>query len=563
MTKIAIDYFDKIYQAQASDKTTVIFAKFKNNRDEFIELCIPICDFKSVKNLKKILLTSGFDPFYNNKYTNVFQNEDDFCDKLSSYRFDKTYLLTPNSGWYCDKNNEHKYCYVLPNKTYGYKDIGIIYYNNDNTILEEFEKKGTFEEFYQTLDLCRYSKPLILTVGVALSSFLIKPLKLENYGIHLFGTSSIGKSTIAKVASSIMGAPNTYISWRMTDSGVEDTCIAHSDRLIVFDEAKLIDKDKKNIANRISDLSYFICAGVRKKRSQIYAMENNLNEGNWHFAFISTGEFSIRDNASSVSHVQDEGEKLRFIDVPAQMSNNYGIFSKIPQNYKSSVNLVEDILERLHKSHGHLGIRYIKNITKELNNNYVNFTDEFNKYVNFFCKKAEMPDISPLKHRFTKRFGIAFASLILANKWKLIPWSKKLIFQSVRYMYELSLNYIKSDREILEDGLKILRLNLDSSNKNVVNLAEYKSSDELKLALNSNNYIFYYQKDSKKSSGVWLMTQKTFNSLFVTDKQFTLVRTELNDIIPKTKDGYALHSLGHKVCRRMVALREKDLRKLL
>src|SRR5690606_18906148 len=59
----------------------------------------------------------------------------------------------------------------------------------------------------------------------------------ETCGFHFVGDSSLGKSTLLKVAASVYGAPAHYPrTWRATDNALEATAAAHSDCLLLLDE---------------------------------------------------------------------------------------------------------------------------------------------------------------------------------------------------------------------------------------------------------------------------------------------------------------------------------------
>ena len=229
----------------------VVTIRFNNIRGSWISITIPIMKFRNSIQLYKILSSKGF-PFPRDYDTQ------DFCRDLSQYEFMKTSLLSSQTGWY--KSPDEKYCYILPDSSFGSEYYSVIYKQDigDN---KKVPYIGTTDEYIRLLELCKYSPPAILTVGVALASFCLFPFSTETFGIHLFGASSICKSTLAKVASGIIGNPSDYIPWKTTEGGIEEACYTHRDRILVFDEAKLIANDRLKIAQRISDLSYFICAG--------------------------------------------------------------------------------------------------------------------------------------------------------------------------------------------------------------------------------------------------------------------------------------------------------------
>ena len=527
----------------------VVIIRFENIRGSWISITIPIMKFRDPMQLYKILLSKGF-PFPGDL------NEQEFCSDLSKYEFMKTSLLSSQTGWY--KSPDERYCYILPDSSFGVEYYSVIYKQDigDNKKLPYI---GNIDEYVILLDLCKYSPPAILTVGVALASFCLFPFSAETFGIHLYGDSSIGKSTLARVAGGIIGNPSEYIPWKTTEGGIEEACYTHRDRILVFDEAKLIANNRLKIAQRISDLSYFICAGQTKKRLKSYNRDNDLYVGDWELTFISTGEFGIIENAEETGHLKDGGEKLRFIDVPAQMSEKYGIFSKLPDGYNDSKNLINDIDNILLNNYGTLGREFIKSLASALNEDADNLRQNFNTQYEYFCNNIDVSAVGGYSQRFLSRFAFTYATLMLAASWQLVPWSQKCIFSAIKKMYALALNCIRDDKTILQEGLNILQKKLDKDSENYINLADLSSKEDIEAEWNSKK--FFSQKIDKEFS--WIIPSKTFKSWFMTPKQCMLVEDYLDDLIDKDDEGFALYSLGHKVRKRAIVLNNRKLKELL
>lgn len=190
-----IKKFDKMARKnlllQAEEHETgniVVILRFQNIRNSWTSLTIPIMCFRSSRQLYSILLSKDF-PFPNDG------SPAEFCDELSQYEFMKTSLLSSQTGWY--KSPDEKYCYILPDSSFGTEHYSVIYKQDigDN---KKVPYIGTTTEYIRLLDLCKYSPPAILTVGITLASFCLFPFSAETFGIHLFGDSSIGKSTLPK-----------------------------------------------------------------------------------------------------------------------------------------------------------------------------------------------------------------------------------------------------------------------------------------------------------------------------------------------------------------------------
>ena len=526
--------------------------EYENIRGSTVNVAVPLSKVRTKKLLSQILLDKGFPFDWKNK-----EMTDEICEFLSDYTPSSVILLSPQTGWY--QSDEGKYCYIMPQKSFGFKYFRVKFVGN-NIDTKYINQVGNLENYQKALELCQYSPATILAVGAALAAFCIAPFDFETFGLHFYGKSSTGKSTLSKVAAAVLYNPGKFITWKTTEAGVEEACYNHNGRCVVFDEAKLISKDKTKIASIISDLSYFICSGQTKKRSLAYSVGTGTSVGAWKLVFISTGEFGIIENALSVNHEKDDGEKLRFIDVPAVVSEEYGVFRKLPEGYTSSKELVFDILNLVKKNYGWLGYNFLKKMASKLNSDQqVQFRENFKQHIKFFESECSDGKHVGYTERLLSRFAIIYASLMQAMEWQLIPWSKKCIFKAVKEMYYTSLNCIKDDQDILQDGLNRLEKMLNVKNEHYHNLATFSSQEDILRAWGKPN--FFGKQNGKYFD--WIIPSKTFVSCFTSTKQKELVEEFLEDLIEKNDDGYGLCSLGHNVRKRAIVLDKDKLKKLL
>jgi putative DNA primase/helicase len=108
---------------------------------------------------------------------------------------------------------------VLPDRAYGPS-------NGEQVLLQttgaapELKAAGTLDGWRSEISTpARGNSRLMLAIGTALAGPLLYLLGEESGGFHLFGPSSIGKTTAAHVARSVWAMP--LGSWRTTDNGAE------------------------------------------------------------------------------------------------------------------------------------------------------------------------------------------------------------------------------------------------------------------------------------------------------------------------------------------------------
>lgn len=138
------------------------------------------------------------------------------------------------------------------------------------------------------------------TICAALAVPLLRVLGVASFGFSLFGDSSTGKSTMAKVAASIYGDPTAnswFPSWNGTQVGHEVRAQVLGDLPFFVDEVGSAD------ARSREKFLYMLMNGVGKIRG---AKAGGLRETvSWNTIVISTGETSmVPDNAATGAAVR-------------------------------------------------------------------------------------------------------------------------------------------------------------------------------------------------------------------------------------------------------------------
>lgn len=166
-----------------------------------------------------------------------------------------------------------------------------------------------------------------LFVSAALASVLIGPLNETPFLLNLWSETGAGKTITLKVAASVWGNPNQYIS--DSDSTVNalvaKAAILYDLPLIADDFAKAT-RDNKQLSN----LVYALSAGKEKDRLN---SESQLKGGKrWHSCTLSTNEFPLADDSlkgGAINRVLDiQGAPGAIFEDPGKVirtcDNSYG-----------------------------------------------------------------------------------------------------------------------------------------------------------------------------------------------------------------------------------------------
>src|SRR5207249_3789011 len=135
---------------------------------------------------------------------------------------------------------------------------------------------------------CSGNSRLVFAVSCAFAAPLLFGSESDSGGFHLYGPSSIGKSTALVVAGSVWGGggKNGYVeSWRTTANGLEAYAEAHNDCLAVLDEIAQVD------AREAADCLYMLANGMGKGRmTKTIGARRRLT---WSTLVLSSGEITL------------------------------------------------------------------------------------------------------------------------------------------------------------------------------------------------------------------------------------------------------------------------------
>jgi putative DNA primase/helicase len=203
--------------------------------------------------------------------------------------------------------------YVQPGDVIGPDGKGPVLVNSDAQPV--MGTRGTLEQWRSTIGTVAVGNPLLaLAIAASLSGAIRTPLDVANSGLHFYGDSTTGKTTLLRAACSVWGSPAFMCSWRATSNGLEAISESRNDSVLITDEIS------ECSPHEIGAISYMIGNGVGKARAR---RDGSLREPRiFTLTHLSSGEQDLRsaagDNALKI------GQLLRLVDVP--MIESMGAF---------------------------------------------------------------------------------------------------------------------------------------------------------------------------------------------------------------------------------------------
>jgi hypothetical protein len=451
---------------------------FSENSGKYIFILIPSTALANKTETKKHLLKAGHRADMPKEYWDLAQDE-------ITKQIDNFIVLRDKPGFYND-------VYLCIND----KVIGEV--KGDKPVLHPNAKKhlpaettqGTLAEWKQHVAPCAlHSSRVMLALCCSFSGFTLNLLGLEGGGFHLWGTSSMGKSSSGYTLASVAGFPKSIFTyWNNTDKGLEEIAVAHNDGALILDESKLLDKDPIIAAKTIQSRIYTLSGGKGKVRASLY--ENNVAE--WHLVVFSTGELSLAQHADAGKIERLEGENVRVIDVPADAFCGMGVFESLPEGVSSSNELATIVKDVTHRYYGSAKPAFLKRLVADIQEDREGLKAKLEKGMEFFLKKHKVNRNSGIDVRIAKRFALAYVSGCLAIKYGILPFEKRDVMRGISKCYRDSLNMPCSPEPTLAEMLP----------KEITDILQ---SDDIVNILDSDNLSV---NDIKKETAIICKVQK-------------------------------------------------------
>ncbi|EMA9490369.1 TPA: DUF927 domain-containing protein [Yersinia enterocolitica] len=432
---------------------------FSENSNKSIRILIPSTTFVSKYEVKKALLKAGHRSDMPSCYWDLAYAE-------ITKQTDNKVLLRYKPGFYGD-------VYLRINdKVIGdiKGDMPVLHPNAKKHLPVE-EEKGTLKEWKENVAInALYSSRIMLALCSGFSGFLLDSLGIEGGGFHLWGKSSMGKSSCGYILASIAGEPNSIIIlWSNTDKALEEIAVVHNDATLILDESKLLDKDPILAAKTIQNRVYTITGGKGKVRAALF--ENKVAE--WRLVVFSTGELSLAQHAEVGKIERLDGENVRVIDVPADAGFEMGIFESLPEKVASSNELAHSIQKATSSYYGTAKLVFLNKLIASIQSDSLELKDMLEAEMDYFLDKNNVDRDSGIQVRIAKRFALTYAAGFLASKYGILPFKAKAIMNGISKCYQDSINTPCSKEPTISEMLPQSIKDVLKSDQ-IVNLIEHE-----------------------------------------------------------------------------------------
>lgn len=300
-------------------------------------------------------------------------------------------------------------------------------------------RKGKLDDWKSSVALSAVHSPYImLALCSAFAGYCIYFTHVETGGFHLFGDSSKGKSTALLAAASVYGSKDYVSDWNITEAAIEELAESRNHGLLILDEVSLLDKSEKDAAQKMQKIVYMLGAEGGKQRASFY--QDRKSE--WRLNALSNGEIGLNKQAENVNRERNNGEKVRFIDIPVDCNNELGIFMTVPEGMTPSA-YAEEIKDACSHYYGVSGRLFVTKLLKKSHNS---ICKRMMEYMNEFMSYHNVSGDNGIEKRIATRFALSYASGAIAAALKILPFSKKDIMNGISHCYAKSTGCHKEHR---------------------------------------------------------------------------------------------------------------------
>jgi putative DNA primase/helicase len=337
--------------------------------------------------------------------------------------------VVPRTGWHII--NDHN-VFVLPETTIGANSPVIL---NGMEHAAPYSSRGTIKEWRDTVAaLARGQTMLIFAISTALAGPLLSLAEIEGLGVHLKGTSSIGKSSLQKMAASVWGPPSFCRSWSATINGLEGAASGATDTVLILDEIGQVEP------HSLAAAAYALANGHGKARARV---DGSLREPRtWRVVTLSSGEVSIETKlAEDRGRRAQAGQLVRLIDIDPERA--YGVFDSIGEGIKDGADFTNQCRSEAARTYGVAGPEFVRRIVEDGVGG-----DAVRARINKFIASRALLQPNGQIIRGAQAFGLIAAAGELATEFQLTGWQRGEASKAAGEAFE---KWIEGGTDRLED----------------------------------------------------------------------------------------------------------------
>ena len=301
--------------------------------------------------------------------------------------------------------------FVLPDCVIGDTQDERVLFQSDAVGKSPFTQSGTLSDWIEHVaQPCAGNSRPVFAIACAFAGVLLQPTGTQSGGFHFVGDSSIGKSTMLYVASSVFGSHKFMKTWNATSTALETTASQYSDTLLVLDEIGQVADPKS-----IGDVVYMLGNEQGKGRGfRAGGMRPSLE---WRLMYLSSGEKRLSDIMKETGKAIKAGQETRLVNINADV-NEGSVFERYD---KANGGAMSDALKTATRQfYGTAGIKFIEYVQPQLDT----LSDTLKRDIERLTKEWTPRGAHGQVQRVAYRFALVAVAGELATRAGVTGWKQ-------------------------------------------------------------------------------------------------------------------------------------------
>jgi uncharacterized protein (DUF927 family) len=318
-------------------------------------------------------------------------------------------------GWYISPPVA---AFVLPDKTYGESAYESIRWQTESQAETFYRVAGSLDDWQRQISRrCVGNSRLATSVSAGFGAPLLRLADEPGGGLHFFGRSQRGKTTVLRAGGSVWGGGgiNGYLRpWRTTSNGLEGIAEAHCDTLLCLDEIGEV------VPREVSASAYMLANGFGKGRGRPNGSTRRIAQ--WTVLFLSSGEMTLADKIGEDGNKRTHaGQEVRFVDVPADAGKGCGVFEEL-HGAADGAQLAEQLRQATLKYYGTPIRCFLEVLIQRYGGDMQQLRDRLKKHRDQFLGRLIEGLVSSQVRSVCSRFGLIAAGGELATEFGITLW---------------------------------------------------------------------------------------------------------------------------------------------
>jgi len=440
---------------------------------------------------------------------------------LAGAQSTKRVMVVQRTGWHEVEGRKY---FVLKDETIGPKGAELVVL--DATAVGPYETKGSLEDWKAGVGqmVADHFLPMLL-VSTALTGPLLYLVGQDGGGIHVHGGSSIGKTTMLRVAASPWGRGSSaggYVrAWSATRNGLEAAAASANDTVLVLDELSTLD------AHEAGPAIYALANGSGKSRM---ARDTSLRETKtWRLLILSSGEVAMETKvAEDKRHKSRAGQAVRMLDILADRGKGFGVFSSAG-SFPDAGKFADACKAEAAENYGTAGPEFVRRIfLLGLHRAEARLRERVAAFVKAVVPKGSDGQVM----RVAKLLGLIGSGGDLATELGITPWKKERASAAAKWAFQRWLAQRGREAAEIRQAVETVRLFIEQYGESRFDPLDLADS---RPAINRAGW-----RRGTDSTRQWLIPPETWKSEVCAGLDPNVVARTLAErqMLKRAKDGF-------------------------